>query len=482
MGTNSGFKKVINSLRVRIIISAMLLTLVLLPLIGITLNNAFEQQVRENVKEQLNAYFYSILSVTEFENGQLLMPEVLLDNQFNVINSGHYALISNTSQSANVILDSANTGELSASNSASIIDENLLWFSNSFLGSTLNETLPSPSVGEEVFSLVTMNETPHFIYSYSVRFDLPSNVEQTGALAPNITLHILKDVASVEQQLAAFSQQLWTWFLVIIAVLVLIQLFWLGWTLKPLARFSEELKLVQEGSIDNLSLHYPNELQDVAKQLNALLSNEKKQRERYRNALSDLAHSLKTPLAVIQSQQDLSEASMEYIQQIDRTIEHQMKRAQSAGSQAWHKGVEVEPICHKLKRSLTKIYPDINISFVNKADTTQKFYGDETDLIEVLGNLLDNACKAAQKEVFFTTTVVQNQLHFVVEDDGIGLSLEQKTVALERGRRLDTYDKGHGIGLAIVQDILASYDGKLTINSSSSLGGAKFTIAFNMLT
>jgi two-component system sensor histidine kinase PhoQ len=455
--------KAFNSLRTRIMISALLIIVVVLPSIGIALNNAFKQQVRANVQDQLNAYFYSILAVTEMENGELLMPDVLLDNQFNVINSGLYALISG-----------ANSGE----GPSNLEQYSVLWFSNSFLGASISQALPTPDIGDNLFTQIALNGAPHFIYSFSVAFDVSStNAKGNEALAP-ITLHIVKDLSSTTEQQKVFSRQLWTWLLILIFVLLLIQMCWLAWTLKPLARFTQELNAVQVGEAEQLSGHYPNELNAVAKQLNALLRNEQQQRKRYRNALSDLAHSLKTPLAVIQSQKDLSASSIEQIRQINRTIGHQLKRAQSAGGNAWHLGIKVTAVSDKLLRTLAKIYPHIDVSYTHQPLANITFHGDEADLTEMLGNLVDNACKAAKTHVTVSVYEQEKRLFIVVEDDGKGLTSIQKSLILERGKRADTYEQGYGIGLAIVRDLVDNYKGHVHIDRSSQLGGAKFTLSF----
>lgn len=453
--------KPLNSLRTRIMVSALLVIIIVLPSIGIALNNAFKAQVEENLKDQLNAYFYAVLAVTEFENGELIMPATLLENQFNVINSGLYALIS-SSQTQVDNSPAAQTG----SN-----EPNILWFSNSFLGANFSQHLPSPALGQSRFGQIALNDDAHFIYSFSVRFDIPND----NAAAPIITLHIIKDLSGVKQQQNAFSQQLWTWLLVLIVVLLAIQVFWLNWTLKPLARFTKELNSVQNGEAEHLSQQYPKELASVATQLNRLLTAEQQQRLRYRNALSDLAHSLKTPLAVVQSQQDLSPSSQEQISQINRTIDHQLKRAQSAGGNAWHLGVNIDFVANKLLRALAKIYPDIQIH-LNNASVDVVFRGDESDLMEMIGNLLDNACKAATHRVIVSIEQQKERLSISVEDDGNGISSSQKSQILQRGKRADTYAKGHGIGLAIVQDLVDSYNGSLDLSKSETLGGAKFTL------
>ncbi|QYK11859.1 GHKL domain-containing protein [Shewanella rhizosphaerae] len=460
----------LNSLRVRLILSALLLILLLLPTIGFALNNAFKQQVMTNVREQLSAYLYSVLAVAEMDDGKLYMPEALLENQFNVIGSGLYAVIDSASDHRTES-DRQGNNQTESDRRASFEP---LWSSNSFLGLNITTPLPHPKVGRSEFGELMLEEQPHLIYSFSVRF-APGEAQRQSA---PITIHIIKDLDGVAQQLKAFSQHLWSWLVVLMLVLLAIQFAWLAWTLKPLARFREELGQVQRGEAEQLSGHYPNELQAVAKQLNTLLSTEQRQRSRYRNALSDLAHSLKTPLAVIQSQKDLSPTSLEQVGQINRTIGHQLKRAQSAAGNAWHLGIKVSLVSDKLLRTLVKIHPGVALSYGKAPKENQIFYGDQSDLTEMLGNLLDNACKAARNKVMLSVDADNGKLIISVEDDGAGVSPEQRQLILERGRRADTYEKGHGIGLAIVGDLVQSYQGELTIDSSATLGGAKFILSF----
>ncbi|QYK02483.1 ATP-binding protein [Shewanella psychrotolerans] len=446
--------KLFNSLSTRLMLSAMLLIVVLLPIIGLALNNAFKQQVMINIQDQLSAYLYSVLAVTDMEDGELLMPERLLENQFNVINSGLYALVSE---------------QVSKASSSKVI-----WASNSFLGLSEPPRLPNPDVGSGDFSQIDIDGKTHLIYSFSVRFAVAT---QTPSDTP-ITVHIIKDFATVSEQQQAFSQHLWSWLLLLMLVLLTIQIAWLRWTLKPLARFKLELQSVQRGESYQLTGQYPTELQAVAKQLNTLLITEQRQRSRYRNALSDLAHSLKTPLAVIQSQKELSKTSIEQVEQINRTIGHQLKRAQSAAGSAWHLGVKIKDTSDKLLRTLAKIHSGISLDYSTPPNELTVFYGDQSDLTEMLGNLLDNACKAAKAKVTLSINESNDKLIICIEDDGLGVNPELRQSILERGTRTDTYEKGHGIGLAIVRDLVESYQGELAIDQSDALGGARFQISF----
>lgn len=496
---------ILNSLKTRLIVSALLLILVLMPLIGFTLNDAFKEQVKSASKNELSAYVYSVLAVTEFDNGQLLMPELLLENQFNVIQSGLYALIVMPNGRDNDLPDSGverlEKLKLNVKDKVSpsvesapkpqknlVLDKmrgtkntRIVWQSDSFLGFEAPANLPHPAMGQSEFSEIKLEGNPYLIYSFTASFEQPPSQSDSAAQpspAWPITIHIIKDQVNFQRQVDLFTKQLWSWLLILMALLVSVQMVWLLWTLKPLAKFTKELNDIEQGRTQQLTDIYPTELQAVARQLNALLNTEQSQRKRYRNALSDLAHSLKTPLAVIQSQKELSKSSIEQVSIINSIIGHQLKRAQTAAGSSWHLGIKVKSVSDKLIRTLHKIYREPQISIDQNIDGQAVFKGDEADLTEILGNVLDNACKAAKSQVALTVTADENELIITVEDDGKGISPEQHIQIFERGMRADSYQRGHGIGLAIVRDLVDSYNGQLSVSTSETLGGAKFEFSF----
>jgi len=442
--------QVLNSLKARLVISALLFILVLLPLIGVALNDAFTEQVKSATKNELSAYVYSILAVTEVENKQISIPELVLENRFNLIQSGLYAI--------------ATTEDASGK-------QTIVWHSQSFMGMMPPPHFTIPATGQSAFEQIELAEQPNLIYSFSVSFASQNqNVP--------VTIHIIKDEREFQQQIDQFNQQLWTWLLILMFVMLVFQLSWLVWTLRPLARFTQELHSVEQGKSMQLSSQYPTELQAVARQLNILLNTEQTQRKRYRNALADLAHSLKTPLAVIKSQADLSEASSEQVSVISRIIGHQLKRAQTAAAASWHLGIRVDDVAAKLLRTLAKIYREPQINLSGEMADEAVFKGDEADLTEILGNVLDNACKAAKSTVKLTVTGDAYQLLICIEDDGPGISEALQNQIFERGIRADSYHQGNGIGLAIVRDLVDSYNGRISVSRSETLGGAKFSISF----
>ncbi|MCJ8319348.1 MAG: ATP-binding protein [Colwellia sp.] len=438
----------INSLKFRLVVSAMAMTFIILPIIGLTLSNAFEKQIINSIKKELTAYSYSLLAVAEIDQQTLFMPEQLLENQFNVIQSGLYGVITKINDSSN------NT---------------ILWHSNSLLSVNTPLIPSSPKVGQNSFSTFNFEQQKHFIFSLSVSF-----TSNKGDF--ELTVHVIKNTDDFETLVLEFQKQLSTWLLILMVLLFLVQGLWLIWTLRPLTKLSAEMIQIEQGQLDELKQSYPLELTQVTQQLNMLLRTERQQRKRYRNALSDLAHSLKTPLAVIQSQDELTQDSNEQLAIINQIIEHQLKRAQSAGESSWHIGVNVKETLDKLINTMKKIHHQKNLIFNCAVNKNLTFKGDEADLLEILGNLVDNASKAAKQQINISVSQSKQKLTLVIADDGIGIDKALQKSILKRGTRIDTYQQGHGIGLAIVRDLVESYQGQLNISNSTELGGAEFTV------
>lgn len=438
------------SLKLRLFLSLLTMAIIILPTIAIIIMNSYEKHMMQGIKNELSAYSYSILAVAEVDNGKLIMPLALADNQFNVMESGLYAFITN--------------------------EDNHLWRSQSLLPVNLPPKLPvqlsNLESGEQVFSSVELDKIQGFIFSYAVSF-------YDGINDVPLLVHIVKDKKALLTLIEEFNHQLWIGLGGLMSIILLMQIVWLIWTLKPLSRLQKDIHAIEQGKTDQLTSAYPTELTQLTRQLNQLLLTEKKQRQRYRNALSDLAHSLKTPLAVLQAQDNKSFVETEQLARINAIINHQLTRAQSAGHSAWHLGILISPQVKKLLNALNKIYQTKAINTqVNIADNIS-FKGDEADFIELLGNLLDNAFKAAKSHILLNINILNNSLVICIEDDGEGFKQAQIKQVLERGIRGDTYQDGHGVGLAIVRDLVESYQGTFDISYSQKLAGAKCSLHFS---
>ena len=453
-------KGALNSLKTRVLFSALLMIFILLPIVGIIISNAYEKHMVASLENELSAYSYSILAIIEVEYNTLIMPEQLLETQFNVSQSGLYAALT--------------ASKVTKDNNS--VDKNLLaseqlWSSQSLLSPWQADNFQQPILGDSAFYQAEIAQKMHFVYSLSVSYGSEQHPFP-------MTLHIIKQQDNLTSMMAEFHRQLLLGLVGLMLVLLMIQYLWSLWTLKPLQTLQTELSHVEQGKSERLTGIYPTELSQVTEQLNLLLSAEQKQRQRYRNALSDLAHSLKTPLAVMQTQAQLSALTQEQITIINTIIEHQLVKAQSAGKSSWYLGTAVAPITKKLIDSLKKIYQDRNLLFKVNVSSECSFKGDEADLLEILGNLLDNACKAANKIIQLDVSRNSQGLTIVIQDDGAGIAPEMRNNILQRGTRADTYQHGHGIGLAIVRDLVNSYQGSILIESSQQLSGAKFTLNF----
>lgn len=454
------FKGALNSLKTRVLFSALLMIFILLPIVGIIISNAYEKHMVASLENELSAYSYSILAIIEVEDNNLVMPEQLLETQFNVSQSGLYAVLTTTKITQN-------HHSVSESGSSST----KLWSSQSLLSPWQNDNFRQPTLGNNAFYQANIAQKTHFVYSLSVSYG--------NEISPfPMTLHIIKQQDDLTNMMTEFHHQLLLGLIGLMFVLLSVQYLWSLWTLKPLQTLQTELSDVERGKSERLTGVYPTELSQVTEQLNLLLSAEQKQRQRYRNALSDLAHSLKTPLAVMQTQAHLSTLTQEQISIINTIIEYQLGKAQSAGQSSWYLGTAVAPITKKLIESLKKIYQDKNLLFKTNINEQCNFKGDEADLLEILGNLLDNACKAAKHTIQLDISNNSQGMTIVVQDDGAGIALDMRDNILQRGTRADTYQHGHGIGLAIVRDLVNSYQGSIIIDSSKELAGARFTLNF----
>ncbi|MDP5003020.1 MAG: ATP-binding protein, partial [OM182 bacterium] len=270
----------------------------------------------------------------------------------------------------------------------------------------------------------------------------------------------------------------------------------LRWGLRPLARLSLELRNIEQGSSERLTAGYPDELRAVTGNLNRLIDSERRQRERYRTTLADLAHSLKTPLSVasgsIENMSNLLrhennsgelDEQLAVIRQtlarMDQIVGYQLQRAvTSQGHSTLSVRVDVSTAVTGLLAVFRKVYADRHVIVESRCEEGLQFRGDERDLLEVLGNTLDNAFKYGDSQVrIIARQGSTGALEFYIEDDGPGIAPNQRDFVLQRGARADTLAQGQGIGLAVVSDIMASYQGSVSI-CSSDLGGARLALHF----
>ena len=309
--------------------------------------------------------------------------------------------------------------------------------------------------------------------------------DRTGHV--RLTFSVAAGLTPYEQQLWASRRRLFGWFSGLMFVLLVALAGLLRWVLSPLRRMEHEIHEVEEGRSDVLGGGYPRELHGVATNLNTLLMGGRKRVARYRDTLGNLAHSLKTPLAVMRaalaSNNGVSAAVLNpEIDRMSAIIEHQLKRAAASGGALLGQApVDVAPMVAELRVALLKVYARKDLLIELVVAQNCQFVGDRGDLTELLGNILDNGCKWCRSVVRLTASVdgsfaTRERLSIVVEDDGPGISAEDRIRVGQRGVRTDERVPGHGIGLAMVQETVEMYGGALGIDASDALGGARFTI------
>jgi two-component system sensor histidine kinase PhoQ len=236
--------------------------------------------------------------------------------------------------------------------------------------------------------------------------------------------------------------------------------------------------------LSTLSDQYPQELHRLTENINRFIKSERHQSKRYKETLGNLAHSLKTPLAVmntaLQNQNndanELSKICSEQISRMDQIVAYQLQRATS-GPQVMMRSMEVEPAFDKLATSLSKVYQDKNITIDVDVSKGLMIALNEGDFYEVFGNVLDNACKWTKSKVRIKAQRIAGKVQISVEDDGPGIPENVRLAILSRGKRLDETVEGQGIGMSVVTEIVAAYNGNIEIDTSE-LGGALMRLSF----
>lgn len=433
------------SLNQRVLSSAVLVLLIFIIGMAFTMDRAFYESARLGVQDRLFAKLLMIMGDTEVEESGILdVSTNLLDAEFGHVNSDAYAFI----------IDHANA---------------IAWRSTSSLNEQI-PTVPPLAQGEKKFSQILIDGKPHFIYSYRIAWETESHEYP-------LTFNVIINTDSFDAQMDRYRDDLWGWLGTMVMLLLVMQMLAFRWGLQPLRKVSAELAAIESGQQENLKNIYPSELKLLTDSINSLINHEHKQQKRYRNGLADLAHSLKTPLAVLQGALNTDEDESlrrktihEQIERIDNIVQYQLRRAATAGSSPGMGLLTLLPMVDRIIMTVKMAYrnkhPDIDVDI---ADTVGLRI-DEGDLMELLGNLIDNAYKWCRTSIRISAICQGNWVEIQVKDDGPGIQSHEIARILERGVRADQSTPGHGIGLAIVRDIIQVYGGELAIQNNHPTG------------
>jgi signal transduction histidine kinase len=306
-----------------------------------------------------------------------------------------------------------------------------------------------------------------------------------GKAAQRYSVAVAGKLSEVEENLSAFRSQLIQALALAGLGLLAVTLFQIRFGLFPLSKVEQSLAAIRSGEAGRLDGDLPAEIKPLQQELNALLKSNQEIVERARTHVGNLAHALKTPLAVLinEARGEDSALARKVTEQAD-TMTTQVNLYLDRARMAARIGVigrvtEVRPVGESIVRALERIYRDKQLSYSLDCPTGARFQGERQDLEEMLGNLLDNASKWAHTQVSLVASPVLaasanggsgNWLEIRVEDDGPGLTPEQLVEPIARGRRLDETKPGSGLGHSIVADLAYCYSGKFEL-AQSDLGG-----------
>lgn len=251
--------------------------------------------------------------------------------------------------------------------------------------------------------------------------------------------------------------------------------------LAPLRRVSKAIAAIRSGEARRVEAQFPVEVEPLVAEINELLAHGEAQSEAARRHAGNLAHALKTPMSVLIGEargrdDPLARTIEAQVQVMRRHVDHQLARARAAGRRAASTArTPVWPSLEAIARTVGRIYQG-KVLIDLAGDREASFRGEQQDLEEMLGNLIDNAALHGGGRVFITVEANADQVRVLVEDDGKGIAPEQRSRLFERGERLDTDKPGTGLGLAIVKDVAELYGGSVALDSSEDLGGLLVTL------
>lgn len=465
------------SLSGRLLITASVVLIVFLGITGIILDRAFVISQKKGVRERLKLHTYAILAVTDEVNGRIFAPKFLQESRFNKRKSELLAII--TDESGKEIW-----------RSISAFKRNIDYGRRAKQGQWVYGYSTVENRTKKIQGNAPIQQ--YFVSNYGVRWSTDRSRQ-----VYNITVMERSDVYA--EELNEYRVRLISTLGVLVLILLLLQRIILHWGLSPLRHLAKDLAMIDKGQREELTGAYPKEIKPMAVNLNLLIANERRQREKYRSTLADLSHSLKTPLAVLQGLESdakyakppltieqLLERVKKQVLRMSSIVSYQLQRASPSGKAVSISATSIAEEVAAIIEALNKVYNLKKTEHKKPIEVTHKitpellFYGDENDLIEILGNLLDNAYKFCDHQVIveiapLTVDMNQTGIEIHIEDDGPGVPEEQREPILKRGVRLDTMREGQGLGLAMVVDIIASYNGTISIDRSE-LGGAHFKV------
>ena len=442
----------INSLRARLLAATAVLLLAFTVLTGLALQTAVRERADQAEHDRLQGLSYALLGSADItaDGAFNLAPRVLPESDLTRPESGLYAAVLN------------GQGQM-------------IWHSPSLLGDIDIPDLPA--VGQWQQMRVTGPSDAELIsLSFGFRWVTENGDDY------RYTLVVAENASAFVKQMTRFRSVLWTLLSLSAISLLIVELLILRWGLAPLRRLARNLADLESDRDRRLEGHYPDEIQPLVSNLNTMLANDQARLTRYRNALGDLAHSLKTPMAILRGMAEdksLSAATRDPLRtqlaRMNDILDYQLQKAAAAGKRTLARPLGLRPIAERLGRALTKVYAEQNTSFDIAIRNELRAPLDEGDITELLGTLMDNAAKYGRSHVIVDARIIDRALVLWVDDNGKGFGDSAPHRLLERGVRADSAHEGQGLGLAVAAEIVRSYNGTIELGSADT-GGARVIV------
>lgn len=431
----------------RLLLTTTLVLGISLTLAGLVLDRSVRLSTLSGAEEQLRLVIFSLMGAVETAGPSVRVPDPLPEPRLGQAESGLYAWVTDGSGQVRWRSPSVVTGDV--------------------VGPLSGNLQP----GEFRFLDEPASQNGLLRLAYAVIWEDPQETV--------LTFHVAADWTPFRATIQAFRRNLYAGIAVVTALFVLAQILAVRWGLRPLRTMAQEVREMEEGRRQRLSQAYPVELEGLAENLDRFVAHEERSRSRYRKAMEDLAHSLKTPLAVIRNAlervpDDPRTLLAEQLDRMQSTVTHQLSRASVTGPVIVGRPVDVAAQVERLLRALATAYRERDVRVSTDLPDPCQVRGDERDIMEMLGNVLENAFKYTRSRVRVSARA-DSGLTLVVEDDGPGIPAAVRRAVLDRGTRADEVQQGQGIGLSVVAELVALYHGALRIEESD-LGGARVVL------
>lgn len=432
------------SLKSRLVLAAVVWLTAMIIAAGVTVPSQVFNYMVADTKSQLSLYMDEISGNLEVDKaGQLTLSAQLSDPRFSQPYSGLYWY---------------------ASTADNQLRSRSLWDSNIELLEKKNEALGAR--GEKLI----------FVHSnlYFPEYDGP------------ITVLVGIDEQPIEDTVQNLMGELWVILALLYFGVLAVILIQIAWSLSPLTKMHKELSELRNGDKTSLSGDYPKDISPLVSDLNALLFHYQELLERARHHAGNLSHALKTPLSVLKNEiqqcdTELKDKLLPPVSQIQTQIDYHLGRARMAGSRNIL-SVKASPTerIDAISMAFDKVYASRDITLVNEIDDELEVSVDPTDLDEMVGNVLENGYKWANSIIRVHAKMVDNDnVSLIIEDDGPGIPDEQLEHVIKRGVRLDETTPGTGLGLNIVNEMVHSYRGSLSL-THSPMGGVKAVLTLKI--